>query len=136
MGLARQRVATAGAPQVQLVLDDAATRFQPETIDNKASPLLHPPGRWWDSEGDQTDRLRLAGPQIVTPVGSSGPRRPSSGEYWPVMRTLRGWFAITQKSAIMDDKRHSEEPALNDVARTRPKNRSYHNVHGLLSCRD
>jgi ubiquinone/menaquinone biosynthesis C-methylase UbiE len=34
LGLARQRVATAGAPQVQLVLDDAAThRFQPETID-------------------------------------------------------------------------------------------------------
>ena len=34
LGLARQRVAAAGAPQVQLVLDDAAThRFQPQTID-------------------------------------------------------------------------------------------------------
>jgi SAM-dependent methyltransferase len=34
LGLARQRVAAAGAPQVQLALDDAAThRLQPETID-------------------------------------------------------------------------------------------------------
>ena len=87
------------------VLDDAAThRYLPETIGNKASPLLHPP------------RAEVA-----------WRKRPDRSA-----QVCRSAYTSRAHTSFLDG---PVQANIGDtINRTRPKNRSYRNVHGLLSC--